>query len=60
MLKRLAALQPELPVLILTAFATIDTAIEAIGAGDMAFPFLNGLAFWSAVPAVSFMLAVRS
>ena len=32
-LKRLAALQPELPVLILTAFATIDTAIEAIGAG---------------------------
>src|SRR5438552_10438985 len=33
-----------------------------IGAGDMAFPFLNGLAFWSAVPAgtimiVGFMLA---
>jgi DNA-binding NtrC family response regulator len=32
-LKRLATLQPDLPVLILTAFATIDTAIEAIGAG---------------------------
>jgi two-component system response regulator AtoC len=32
-LKRLAAVQPELPVLILTAFATIDTAVEAIAAG---------------------------
>jgi DNA-binding NtrC family response regulator len=32
-LKRLSALQPDLPVLILTAFATIDTAVEAIGAG---------------------------
>jgi cytochrome c oxidase subunit I len=28
-----------------------------IGAGDMAFPFLNGLAFWSAVPAGAIMLA---
>src|SRR3954464_12555837 len=28
-----------------------------IGAGDMAFPFLNGLAFWSAVPAGSIMIA---
>src|SRR4051812_40478906 len=28
-----------------------------IGAGDMAFPFLNGLAFWSAVPAGTIMLA---
>src|ERR1043165_6502426 len=28
-----------------------------IGAGDMAFPFLNGLAFWSAVPAGTVMLA---
>src|SRR2546430_179904 len=27
-----------------------------IGAGDMAFPFLNGLAFWSAVPAGAIML----
>src|SRR2546423_12774785 len=27
-----------------------------IGAGDMAFPFLNGLAFWSALPAGSVML----
>jgi cytochrome c oxidase subunit 1 len=27
-----------------------------IGAGDMAFPFLNGLAFWSALPAGSIML----
>src|SRR5205814_2043617 len=26
------------------------------GAGDMAFPFLNGLAFWSAVPAGTVML----
>src|SRR5207247_7759000 len=28
-----------------------------IGAGDMAFPFLNGLAFWSAVPAGAIMIA---
>jgi cytochrome c oxidase subunit 1 len=28
-----------------------------IGAGDMAFPFLNGLAFWSALPAGTIMLA---
>jgi cytochrome c oxidase subunit 1 len=28
-----------------------------IGAGDMAFPFLNGLAFWSALPAGTVMLA---
>src|SRR5947208_11280959 len=27
-----------------------------IGAGDMAFPFLNGLAFWSAVPAGAIMI----
>src|SRR4051812_26439780 len=27
-----------------------------IGAGDMAFPFLNGMAFWSAVPAGMIML----
>src|ERR671912_1260480 len=27
-----------------------------IGAGDMAFPFLNGLAFWSALPAGSVMM----
>src|SRR5438034_3516093 len=27
-----------------------------IGAGDMAFPFLNGLAFWSALPAGSIMV----
>src|SRR3954463_111883 len=27
-----------------------------IGAGDMAFPFLNGLAFWSALPAGTIML----
>src|SRR5688572_19773840 len=27
-----------------------------IGAADMAFPFLNGLAFWSAVPAGTIML----
>jgi DNA-binding NtrC family response regulator len=34
--RRLAAMQPDLPVIILTAFATIDTAIEAIrqGAAD--------------------------
>ena len=28
-----------------------------IGAADMAFPFLNGVAFWSAVPAGTIMLA---
>src|SRR5262249_7418011 len=28
-----------------------------IGAGDMAFPFMNGLAFWSAVPAGAIMTA---
>src|SRR5881227_3916594 len=28
-----------------------------IGAGDMAFPFLNGMAFWSAVPAGAVMVA---
>src|SRR4051794_17530354 len=28
-----------------------------IGAGDMAFPFLNGLAFWSALPAGTIMMA---
>src|SRR3954469_3580382 len=28
-----------------------------IGAGDTAFPFLNGLAFWSALPAGAIMLA---
>jgi cytochrome c oxidase subunit 1 len=28
-----------------------------IGAGDMAFPFLNGLAFWSALPAGAILLA---
>ncbi|HMB96021.1 MAG TPA: cbb3-type cytochrome c oxidase subunit I, partial [Tepidisphaeraceae bacterium] len=28
-----------------------------IGAADMAFPFLNGLAFWSALPAGAVMLA---
>ncbi len=27
-----------------------------IGAGDMAFPFLNGLAFWSAIPAGAIMI----
>src|SRR2546421_186560 len=27
-----------------------------IGAGDMAFPFLNGLAFWSALPAGTIIL----
>ena len=32
-LKRLATLQPDLPVVILTAFATIETAIEAVTAG---------------------------
>src|SRR4051794_37152700 len=28
-----------------------------IGAGDMAFPFLNGLAFWSAMPAGAIIVA---
>src|SRR5436305_13683690 len=28
-----------------------------IGAGDMAFPFLNGVAFWSALPAGTIMVA---
>src|SRR2546429_6916343 len=28
-----------------------------IGAGDMAFPFLNGLAFWGAVPAGAIIVA---
>jgi heme/copper-type cytochrome/quinol oxidase subunit 1 len=28
-----------------------------IGAGDMAFPFLNGMAFWSALPAGTIMTA---
>jgi heme/copper-type cytochrome/quinol oxidase subunit 1 len=28
-----------------------------IGAGDMAFPFLNGMAFWSALPSGTIMLA---
>jgi len=32
-LKRLAKIQPDLPVVILTAFATIETAIEAVTAG---------------------------
>ena len=32
-LKRLAMIQPDLPVVILTAFATIETAIEAVTAG---------------------------
>ncbi len=32
-LKRLAAVRPGLPVVILTAFASIDTAIEAVNAG---------------------------
>ena len=32
-LRRLATIQPDLPVVILTAFASIDTAIEAVNAG---------------------------
>jgi len=32
-LKRLATIQPDLPVVILTAFATIETAIAAVAAG---------------------------
>jgi DNA-binding NtrC family response regulator len=38
-LKRLASIQPGVPVLILTAFATIETAIEAIQAG--AYDYLS-------------------
>ena len=38
-LKRLAAMQPGLPVVILTAFATIETAIEAVRAG--AYDYLS-------------------
>ena len=38
-LKRLAAVQPGLPVVILTAFATIETAIEAVRAG--AYDYLS-------------------
>ena len=38
-LTRLAALQPDLPVVILTAFATIETAIEAMNAG--AYDYLS-------------------
>jgi DNA-binding NtrC family response regulator len=38
-LRRLASIQPGIPVLILTAFATIDTAIEAIRSG--AYDYLS-------------------
>jgi DNA-binding NtrC family response regulator len=38
-LKRLGAIQPGLPVVILTAFASIDTAIEAVRAG--AYDYLS-------------------
>ena len=38
-LKRLGAIQPELPVVILTAFASIETAIEAVRAG--AYDYLS-------------------
>jgi two-component system response regulator AtoC len=38
-LARLSALQPPVPVLILTAFATVDTAIQAIRAG--AYDYLS-------------------
>jgi DNA-binding NtrC family response regulator len=38
-LKRLAAVQPDLPVVILTAFATIETAIDAMNAG--AYDYLS-------------------
>jgi DNA-binding NtrC family response regulator len=38
-LKRLATIQPGLPVVILTAFASIDTAIEAVRAG--AYDYLS-------------------
>jgi two-component system, NtrC family, response regulator AtoC len=38
-LKQLAMIQPELPVVILTAFATVETAIEAVNTG--AFDYLS-------------------
>jgi DNA-binding NtrC family response regulator len=38
-LKRLVVVQPDLPVVILTAFATIDTAVEAVNAG--AYDYLS-------------------
>jgi DNA-binding NtrC family response regulator len=38
-LKRLASIQPDLPVVILTAFASIETAIEAVNAG--AYDYLS-------------------
>jgi two-component system response regulator AtoC len=38
-LKRLAVIQPDLPVVILTAFATIETAIQAMNAG--AYDYLS-------------------
>jgi DNA-binding NtrC family response regulator len=38
-LKRIAAVQPDLPVIMLTAFASIETAIEAIRAG--AYDYLS-------------------
>ena len=38
-LKQLAMIQPDLPVVILTAFATIETAIAAVNAG--AFDYLS-------------------
>jgi len=38
-LKRLAVVQPDLPVVILTAFAAMDTAIEAVNAG--AYDYLS-------------------
>ena len=38
-LKQLAVIQPDLPVVILTAFAAIDTAIEAMSAG--AYDYLS-------------------
>src|SRR5262245_9683609 len=38
-LKRLTVSQPDLPVVILTAFATIETAIEAVNAG--AYDYLS-------------------
>ena len=38
-LKQLATIQPGLPVVILTAFATVETAIEAVNAG--AFDYLS-------------------
>jgi two-component system response regulator AtoC len=38
-LKRLAVIQPDLPVVILTAFASIETAIEAVNSG--AYDYLS-------------------